>query len=175
MPDPSPGLSSAESHTDPNHGLLFALAGARRIQRELVDGLPPEALTTVPKGWRNHLLWHIGHLTYVQQALIYGLSGTPMPMEGPTFKAFSTWFGRGSTPLEWESQPDAAQVLDLHDRLWRRMADDLATDRLKGYKPYLTAMGVELTSVQEALAFNNVHEGIHYGFMMRLKGALERG
>lgn len=158
----------------PHSGLLFALDAARRIQSELIEGLDAKALTTVPQGWRNHLLWHIGHLTYVQQALIYGLSGTPMPMDGSLFKAFSSWFGRGSSPLEWENQPDSTAVLKAHDHYWRSMADDLAVGRFKGYKPYTTAMGVRLSTVEEALAFNNVHEGIHYGLMVRLKGDLTR-
>jgi hypothetical protein len=153
-------------------GLLFALESGRRLQRELLGDLPAEALTVIPEGWRNHLLWHIGHLTLVQQALIYGMSGTPMPMDGADFKHFMTWFGRDSSPLDWKQVPEAAHVLELHDRLWRSMGDDLAAERFQGYRPYATAMGVTISTVEEALAFNNVHEGIHYGLMLRLKHAV---
>ncbi len=39
----------------------------------------------------------------------------------------------------------------------------------------MTSAGIRLESVEDAIAFNNFHEGIHLGYVMALKKALAAG
>jgi len=41
-----------------------------------------------------------------------------------------------------------------------------------GYQSYLTSAGVQLESVEDAIVFNNYHEGIHLGYLLGLRKAL---
>jgi hypothetical protein len=147
---------------------LFALGATRRLTQGLLADLEDAEWTAIPVGFRNHLLWNLGHVTYVQRALAYGLSGLPLDLP----EAWPRWFGRGSDPRDWEADPDPAEVRTRHDRAWRKLEADLAAGRFTTFTPFRTEAGVALESLDQALAFNNVHEGLHLGIMIRLKKAL---
>ncbi|MFT4644792.1 MAG: hypothetical protein ACI8ZX_001199, partial [Planctomycetota bacterium] len=42
----------------------------------------------------------------------------------------------------------------------------------KSYKTYPTSYNVTLNSIEDAIAFNNVHEGLHFGYILALKRAI---
>jgi len=49
---------------------------------------------------------------------------------------------------------------------------DLEAGIFKTYQEYPTSTGYVITSVQDALNFNNFHEGIHLGYILALKKSL---
>jgi hypothetical protein len=57
----------------------------------------------------------------------------------------------------------------------------MTTDRLdrdyqegifRHYVPYKTSYGVELNNIDDAIIFNNIHEGLHLGYMMAMVKSL---
>lgn len=48
---------------------------SRKIFANLLDTYTPEQLNTIPEGWNNNLIWHIGHIIVSQQLLVYAGSG----------------------------------------------------------------------------------------------------
>jgi len=36
------------------------------------------------------------------------------------------------------------------------------------YSDYETSFGLNLTSIEEAISFNNIHEGIHFGYLLAM-------
>ena len=49
---------------------------------------------------------------------------------------------------------------------------DLAASLFREYKEYTVGFGTKLTSIEDAIVFNNVHEGLHYGYILSLKKLL---
>ena len=40
------------------------------------------------------------------------------------------------------------------------------------YRPYSTSFGLDLKKIQDAIIFNNMHESLHYGYVMAQKRAI---
>jgi len=46
---------------------------------------------------------------------------------------------------------------------------DYQNGLFEGYKEYTTSIGFNLKSAEEAMVYNNFHEGLHVGVMMAIK------
>ncbi|RMG65283.1 MAG: hypothetical protein D6722_16080 [Bacteroidetes bacterium] len=46
------------------------------------------------------------------------------------------------------------------------MRADYEAGRFTAYRRYETSYGVVLASIEDAIRFGNVHEGLHLGYMM---------
>lgn len=53
-----------------------------------------------------------------------------------------------------------------------RFKEDYQKGIFKEYQSYQSHYGVELNSIEDAMVFNNTHEGIHLGYMMALRKTL---
>ncbi len=49
---------------------------------------------------------------------------------------------------------------------------DYDSDFFSDYTPYTTSFGMDLKSIQDAIIFNNMHESLHYGYIMAQKRAI---
>ena len=151
--------------TDPLAPLLDLYPATRAVLRRQLDGLTEAQLLTVPDGFRNHIFWNVGHLVVSQQILCYRLSGLPLHVSDDLV----AHFGRGTSPLDWTTTPDLAEVLGLFDTLPERMREDVAAGRFTDFTPYQTTTGPHLGSLADALAFTFFHEGLHTGVVMAQK------
>ena len=65
------------------------------------------------------------------------------------------------------------EEVDLIKKLLVEMPEQLEKDYVNAcfgeYKEYPTSFKFTLRSLEDALSFNNVHEGMHFGIVMRLK------
>ena len=46
---------------------------------------------------------------------------------------------------------------------------DFKERKFKTYNEYTTGTGYNLSSLEDAFEFNNIHEGLHFGFMMNIR------
>lgn len=142
--------------------------GIREALCEELEHLSLGQLNYIPPTHNNNIFWNIAHCLAVQQILCYRLSGLPLRVE----KSIITDYSRGTRPTQ---AVDQQMVEDLHDLLltsvdW--LEEDLEQGVFKNYNPYTVAFDTHLTNIQEALRFNNVHEGIHCGYILALKKLL---
>ena len=49
------------------------------------------------------------------------------------------------------------------------LEEDFEAGIFENYKEYPTSTGYVLSSIENAISFNNFHEGIHYGIIRALK------
>jgi hypothetical protein len=59
----------------------------------------------------------------------------------------------------------------LHDlalRLPQQLEHDLAAGCFVNYDPYTTRTGMTINTIEDALAFNLFHEGLHVGAMLSI-------
>lgn len=127
-----------------------------------------DQLNTVPEGFNNSLFWNIAHVVVTQQLLVYKLSGVPMLIDDQLVNDYKkgTKFERPAT------QQEVDQVNDLLFSTLEQTAKDIKDGRFGSFTEYPTSTGYVLTSLDDAIHFNNFHEGIHLGYILALKKQL---
>lgn len=131
----------------------------------LVDSLSLEQMLAVPAGYRNNILWNLGHVVVTQQRLHNRLAGLEIYVSPEIEGAFRT----GTSPADWSETPDLARVRELLDELPNRLRDDYEAGRFSNFREYTTATGIKLRTIEDAIAFNHFHEGVHLGIMKALR------
>lgn len=141
------------------------LETGRKTCLKLIDGLSHQQLTTIPKGFNNSIFWNVAHLAVTQQLLHYKLSGNPLHISDQMVADF----GKGSTPRNDYSEAEWTAVVDQFLALPAQLKVDYENEIFTDFKEYPTSFGVTLNSIEEAIAFNNMHEGLHIGYVMAQK------
>jgi hypothetical protein len=140
-------------------------AKSRTLYLDFLEKYTLEQLNTIPEGFSNNLIWNIGHIIVAQQGLVYRPSGLPLNLPEGLFARYKP----GTIP----STADTQETLDLLKELLLSLIAQTKNDYDKGifssYKEYTTLTGFHLASVEEAIEFNNYHEGLHLGLMMNIR------
>ncbi|MGX7667329.1 DinB family protein [Flavobacterium pedocola] len=137
---------------------------SRNILLKFLDNYSLEQLNTIPEGYSNNLIWNIGHMVVVQQMLVYNLSGLPMMVSPEMVEKFK----KGTKPEGTVSQEEVTQIKGLLFSTLEQTQKDFASDVFKQYNAFTTMSGFHIRNAQEAMEFNNYHEGVHTGIMMRI-------
>ena len=132
---------------------------------KLIENLDLGQLNKIPEGFNNNLAWNLGHIVATQQLLCYGLSKLPMELEND----YIAKYRKGSKPEGDISQADLDFMKNKMIVLVDKMEDDYSNGIFKEYKEYATSFNATLSSVDDAILFNNMHEAMHLGFMIALK------
>ncbi|MFT5752289.1 MAG: hypothetical protein ACI828_000041 [Flavobacteriales bacterium] len=137
--------------------------------RQLLDGILStatlEQLNTIPAGFNNNILWNIGHSIVTQQLLVYGLSGNEFQIE----QRLIDLYRKGTKPERTITQKEVEELQGLLLSTLRQLETDYASGKFKDYKTYtLGTTGGVLSTVENAIEFNNFHEGLHLGYSMAL-------
>ena len=137
----------------------------RHLIQQAVAGLSAQQLLTIPSGFDNNIAWNLGHIIVVQQLLHYRLCGLEMAVSGEQIAMFKT----GTSPADWPTEPDLVPLMALLPELPQKLLADYQTDRFGDFTPFTTSTGVYLETLEDAIAFNNFHEGLHLGFILALR------
>lgn len=144
---------------------LELLRTTRKNVQDIFLAQSAAQLDQIPAPLNNNIAWNVGHVVATLELLVYGLSGNKTPSSSD----FINRFRKGSYPEGPLSAEDRAhieqQLLGGIDQL----EQDLQTLDFSNYKEYTTSYGVTLRSVEDALAFNNMHEALHLGSLLALR------
>ena len=141
------------------------LARTRAFTLSMVEELDDDQLLAIPDDASNNILWNLGHLVVTQQLLHYGLSGLALRVPD----GLVAQCRKGTRPADWSTPPDIDQVRAWMVELPERLAEDAAQGRFATFRRYPTSTGIVLESFEDALHFNNYHEGLHAGVILRLR------
>ena len=149
--------------------LFTILIQNRKFLYAILRKTRTEDLFVIPEGFRNHLYWNIAHVVVTQQLITYGLSDLPLQVPTDWVERYS----KGTVPNS-VAVPDSeiAQLEELLLATIEQTREDFRNGIFKTYKPYTTSTSVQLGSLEEALAFNVYHEGLHLGAVLALKKAI---
>ena len=140
-----------------------------RKSRELVlkelEGLTLEQIHTIPQGFKNNIAWNVAHLVVTQQLLHYKLSGLNCLCPDELIETHK----KGTLPTKIFTQEEFDEVKDLLIGFPDTLQEDYDAGIFQNYKEYATSTGFVLTSIENAIPFNNFHEGIHYGIIRSIK------
>ena len=125
-------------------------------------------LNKIPEGFSNNIIWNIAHVVVTQQLLVYKLSGLPMHVSEEMVAKY-----RNKTKPEGNvTQAEVDEINGLLESLLFQTEKDLDAEIFKTYTEYTVSLGTTLTNVEEAIEFNNFHEGIHLGYILALRKAI---
>lgn len=134
-----------------------------------VENLNEEALNHIPEHFNNNLIWHLGHLVVTHQLLCYKMASLPCSVSDDLIDRYR----KGTRPESLIESPEIDQIKELLHTLPQTMIADYIEGKFSEYEPYGTSYGVRLTSIEKAMAFNNVHEGMHLGYVMSMRKSVK--
>lgn len=138
---------------------------SRTTYLKFLENYSLEQLNKIPDGMSNNLIWNIGHIVVSQQGLVYRLSGLPMMVSTEMMDTYKN----GSVPTGNATQEEVNEIKSLLISTMNQTISDYENGVFKEYTPYETKTGFSLQNLNDAIQFNNYHEGIHLGFMMKIK------
>ncbi len=138
---------------------------SRNMVSKLIQGYTLEQLNKVPEGFTNNLIWNVGHIVVTQQILVYKLSGLPMMVSDEMVEKYK----KGTKTEHVVDQEEADEILALLSETIHQTEIDLKNNLFQNFNEYPTSTGYVLKSAQDAMAFNNFHEGIHIGVILGIR------
>lgn len=140
----------------------------RKILLKILKNTPRENLLKIPDGFRNNIWWNIAHIIVTQQLLVYKLSNLPMKISQELIDKYK----KGTVP---DSTPTDDDINEISELLFSTVENTIK-DHEKGlfleYNEYPTSAGVLLKNIEDAIAFNLFHEGMHLGVILSLQKAI---
>ncbi len=147
------------------NALFKAWTTSRKLYLSFFENYSLDQLNQIPEGFNNNLIWNIGHIIVAQQSLIYMGSNLPMHISGDLLNLYKP----GTKPLRPTSQTEVDELQQLLMTLVDKTRADFQNNLFKEYNERSTVTGFHLSTIQDALEFNNYHEALHMGYMMSIK------
>ncbi|PDS24717.1 DinB family protein [Flavobacterium branchiophilum] len=138
---------------------------SRKILASFLEQYTVEQLHKIPNGFSNNLIWNIGHVIVTEQLLVYKLSGLPMMVTDEMVEKYR----KGTKPSEEITENEVKLLQELLFATINQTQKDFENNVFKNYQEYPTSTGFVLQNVKDAIAFNNLHEGIHLGIILGLR------
>ena len=141
----------------------------RQLLYNLMEKSTPEQLNKIPDGYNNNILWNIGHTIATQQLLVYGLSNNDFCV--PTH--IIDQYRKGTKPEKPATTAEIEEIKSLLFSTITQLEKDYKDGLFTSFKTYtLSTSGGTLNKVEDAIAFNNFHEGLHLGYAIALTRAV---
>lgn len=144
---------------------IAILKATRQNFLKLLEGLTEKQLISIPSNFKNHVFWNITHSVVTQQRLIYKLTNTPYYLPEDMMEAYK----KGTVGVPELKEGELALVKESLFSTIDYLEKDYQEQKFGEFSTYPTSYGFELNSVEDAIRFNNVHEGLHLGYAMALK------
>ncbi|MGB5668245.1 MAG: DinB family protein [Maribacter sp.] len=140
----------------------------RKILYKFLKDTPKKDLLKIPDGYRNNIWWNIAHVVVTQQLLVYNLSGQKMKISSDIVDKFRKGTVPDGTATEEEMEMVKAFLFSTVE--WAQ--EDYENGFFKDFNEYTTSANVTLKTVEDAIAFNVFHEGLHLGVILSLQKVL---
>ena len=137
----------------------------RENLQEILRKTSLEELTMIPDGFNNNIFWNIAHCVATQQLLHYYLSGNEFVIDTVWIENYK----KGTLPNLDISQEDVQNLDFILIETSKVLVKNYDEGIFSDYRPYSTSFGLDLKKIQDAIIFNNMHESLHYGYVMAQK------
>lgn len=135
----------------------------------LLDSHTLDQVNMILPGAKNNLIWNAGHLLVSQQFLWYHFSGLDLLVN----QALIGKYAGDSIPSGEATQEELDKVKSLLQSTAEKSIADYHDHLFKTYQSYTSDyFGVTMSNIDEAIQFNNYHEGVHFGHMARIRREL---
>jgi hypothetical protein len=144
---------------------IDTIQATRKLFLKLIDGLSVDQLNQIPEGFNNNIIWNFAHVIVSQQILCYKLAGQPLKV-GDSYVAN---YSKGTKPTCFIGDVEVALLKQQAVQLIDELIIDIEKGLLDHYTNYTTSFDVTLSSIDDAVKFLTMHEGLHLGYAMALK------
>ena len=144
---------------------ISLLKNIRTLTSKVVADFSHEQLIMIPQDFKNNIMWNVGHIITVQQMLTYGLAGHELKIDA----SWVPMYKKGSSPDNWDSAPDWTALTEKLHSLCNVFEKDYQAGLFENFREYQTATGPLLKNIDDAIDFNNFHEGLHLGTILALR------
>ena len=144
---------------------LKILTTYRNILLGILEKCSLQQLNLIPADFNNNIIWNIGHTIVIQQRLIYALSNLPLQISDDLLNKYKS----GTKPILPVAQEEVDELKTLLISLVNQTKNDLAAGKFQTYNEITTSTGFNLASIEDAMTFNNFHEGLHLGYIQSIR------
>lgn len=137
--------------------------------RVMLETMSLEKLNKIPSGYSNNIIWNIAHCIVVQQGLTYGLSGVDQLIS----KDMVAQYKHGTKPERNVTGEEVTRYKNLLQSTMQQTQMDYKAGNFASFKKYTTSTGYTLMDIDQAISLINIHDGIHLGYVLALKRALD--
>ncbi|MEQ8881204.1 MAG: DinB family protein [Cyclobacteriaceae bacterium] len=137
----------------------------RNLYLKFFENYTPDQLNKIPDGFNNNLIWNIGHIIVAQQSLIYKSAD----LNGYLPDGMAELYTRGTKPDGQTSATACEELKGLLMSLVDKTVEDVRKGVFTTFHERTTQTGFHLATLEDALHFNNYHEGLHLGYMMSIR------
>jgi hypothetical protein len=134
-----------------------------------IKDLSLEQLNQVPEGFNNNIIWNVAHMISAQQGICYTRAGLPIIIDDK----FYTPYRPDTKPTGFVEAEDVATIKELFISTIQQLEADMDNAIFANYPTWATRYGLELDSIDTAVAFLPFHEGLHAGYIMALKRVIK--
>ena len=146
------------------------LQNTRGIFLKIIENNTLADLNKIPKGFNNNIIWNIAHVVVAEQLLVYKRSG----LESDLSEDMINTYRKGSKPTRNVSQTEVDEIKALLLSTLEQTKENYYDDVFEKYNPYtVSTTGNTLNTIEEALQFVAIHEGLHYGYVLALLKAIK--
>jgi hypothetical protein len=132
--------------------------------------LTAEQLNEIPKGFNNNIVWNLGHLLASQQGLCYVRASLKMTIDEQLFLSYKP----ESKPNGFVDNLEIDRLKELFISVIEQFEIDYNKNMFIGYTQWTNRTGIEITNIDDAIAYVLFHEGIHLGYVMALKRLVKK-
>lgn len=136
----------------------------RKNMLKITDQFSEEQLNKIPDGFRNNLIWNMGHVLVTQELLCYGLSGN----KGYVPEKMIADYRKGTCPDNIVESTEVKLIRDLLSTSNDQLISDYNSGMFHSIKAYQTSYGVGFDTIEKAIQFDVAHEAMHLGTMLSI-------
>ena len=141
----------------------------RGFYKNYLDKLSLEDLNKIPKGFKNNIIWNIGHIVVTEQLLLYRLSGLPTMVSEEMIEKYK----KETKPEGLVTQTEVDEISELLFSTIKKTQEDYNNNKFVNYQEYtVSTTGSTLKNIDDAINFALFHEGMHLGYILALKKSL---
>ena len=140
----------------------------RAIFKNFLETYNLDQLNKIPEGFSNTIYWNIKHIVITQQLLTYSLSGLPTLISEVEIETFR----KGSKAEAKATNEDVELLKKQLFSTVEQTQKDYKNGKFTEFTSYTVSTKSVLSTIDEALEFNNFHEGIHLGYILAMKKAI---
>jgi hypothetical protein len=130
-----------------------------------IGHLSVEQLNKIPAGFNNNIAWNLGHMIASEQGICYKRSGLDTCVSEDFFNAYKS----GTKPEKFITETEIEEIKELLFSTLEKLDADYNAGIFVNYSTFTTRYDVEISNIDEGIAFLPFHDGLHIGYIMSLR------
>ena len=131
-----------------------------------ITDLSVEQLNKIPDGFRNNIVWHLGHIIAAQQGVCYRRGGLPLTV---ITDQFFELYKPDTVPENILNEIEINHIKYLLLGSIVEMELDYYAGKFSNIKAWTNRYDIALNNIDETIEFLMVHDGLNIGCIMTMK------